>query len=81
MVLGLQTPQIATPGRTLGNVSNNFLQNPGAVSLARRICRRIPLGIRYIQINRRSALFGRNNFFNVFDVFLNFVNLRMHVAD
>ena len=45
------------------------------------IFRRIPLGVRLIQIDGRSALFGRNNISNVFDVRLNFANLRMHVTD
>jgi hypothetical protein len=32
-------------------------------------------------IDAPSALFGRNNFSNVLDVLLDFVNLRMHVSD
>jgi hypothetical protein len=33
-----------------------------------------------IQISA-SALFGRNNFFDVLDVLLDFTNLRMHVTN
>jgi hypothetical protein len=33
------------------------------------------------RIDTRSALFGRNNFSNVFDLLLDFVYLRMHVTN
>jgi hypothetical protein len=33
IVLGSQTPQLATPERDLGkNVGNNFIENPGTVA-------------------------------------------------